>query len=126
MIRQRRAFGWITGFSNILIGPSYLFLLTPVSRLWSCQSGESNLRARINGDVQAGIRLRPVNSLHQARKKGSPRYAVKLSFRKIIKTVPNFLQKNFFKEAISIKNTIWAFKDFHDAVSEIIVDFYSC
>ena len=36
----------------------------PVSGHWSCQSGESNLRARISGDVQAGIRLKPVNSMH--------------------------------------------------------------
>ena len=75
----------------------------PVSRLWSCQSGESNLRARIIGDVQAGIRLRPVNSMHLEMKKGSPRCAVKLLFRNFIKTVPNILQK-ILQEAISIKN----------------------
>ena len=71
----------------------------------------SNLRARISGDVQADIRLRPVNSMQLARKKGSPRCAVKLLFRRFINTVPNILQKNFFKEAISIKITIWAFLD---------------
>ena len=53
----------------------------PVSCHWSCQSGESNLRAQISGDLQAGIRLRPVNSMHLDRKKGSPRCAVKLSLR---------------------------------------------
>ena len=66
----------------------------PVSQNWSYQSGESNLRAQFCGDVQAGVRLRPVSSVHLARKKGSPRCAVKLPFRKFIKTVPNILQKN--------------------------------
>ena len=65
----------------------------PVSRHWSCQSGESNLRVGISDDVQVGIILRPVNSMHVARKKGSPRCSVKLSFREFIKTVPNILQK---------------------------------
>ena len=32
-----------------------------------------------------------------------------------IKNVPNILQKTFFKEAISFKNTIWAFLDVPDA-----------
>ena len=58
-----------------------------------CKSGELNLRAWISGDVQAGIRLRPVNSLHLARKKCSPKYAVKLSFRMFIRYVSNILQK---------------------------------
>ena len=31
--------------------------------------------AGYSGDVQAGIRLRPVNNLYLTRKKGSPRYA---------------------------------------------------
>ena len=69
------------------------FTVPPVSRHWSCQSGESNLRAWISGDVQAGIRLRPVNSMHLARKKGGLRCAVKLQFREFIKTVPNILKK---------------------------------
>ena len=64
----------------------------PVSRHWSCQSGKSNIRARIGGDVYAGIRLRPVSSMHLERKKGSPRCAVMLLFRKFIKTVPNILE----------------------------------
>ena len=55
-----------------------LCTVPPVSRHWSCQSGESNLRAWISGDVQAGIRLRPVDSMHLAGKKGSLRWAVKL------------------------------------------------
>ena len=66
----------------------------PVSCHWSCQSGESNLRARISGDVQTGIRLRPVNNMHLARKEDSPRCAVKLSFREVINTAPIILQKN--------------------------------
>ena len=65
--------------------------LQPVSRHWSCQSGESNLSARISGDVQAGIRLRPVNSMHLAKMKGSPRCAMQLLFTKFIKTVTNIL-----------------------------------
>ena len=76
----------------------------PVSCHWSCQSGESSLRAQISGDVQAGIRLRPVNSIYLARMRGSPRCAVKLTFRDFIMTVPNILQKNFFNYAIFIKN----------------------
>ena len=56
----------------------------PVSHHWSCQSGESNLRAWISGDVQVWIRLRRFNSMHLARKKGSPRCAMKLSFREFI------------------------------------------
>ena len=36
--------------------------------------------------------------MHLARKKGSPRCAVKLSFRKFIKTVPNILQKPRIRE----------------------------
>ena len=67
--------------------------VTPVSRHWSCQSGESNLSARISGDVQRGIRLRPDNGMHLASKKGSPRCAVKLEFREFINTVPNILKK---------------------------------
>ena len=64
----------------------------PVSRHWSCQSCESNLRARISGDVLSGIRLSPFNSMHLERKKGSTRCAVKLLFRKLIRTIPNILQ----------------------------------
>ena len=67
----------------------------PVSRHWSCLSGESNLRALIIGDVQAGIKLRSVNSMHLARKKGSPRCAMKQSCRGFIKTVPKILQNTF-------------------------------
>ena len=40
-----------------------LVTVTPVSRHWFCQSGESTLRAQNNGDVQAETRLRPVNSM---------------------------------------------------------------
>ena len=98
--------------------------MPPVSRHWSCQSGESNLRARISGDVQAGIRLRPVNSMHLARKKGSPRCAVKLSFRKFIKTVPNILQKTSSRKPSPLQITIWAFLDVIDAFPEVILDFY--
>ena len=79
-------------------GPAYRSTVRPMSRHWSCWSGESNLRARISGDVQAVIRLRPVDGMHLARKKGSPRCAVKLSCREFIKTVPNIQKKkNFFK-----------------------------
>ena len=64
----------------------------PVSRQWSCSSGESNLRALISGDVLAGIRLRPVDSIHLARKKDSRICAVKLSCREFIKTISNILK----------------------------------
>ena len=95
----------------------------PVSRHWSCQSGESNLRARISGDVQAGIRLRPVNSMCLTRKKGSPRCAVKLSLRKFMRTVLNILHKSSSKKPYPLKITIWAFWDVPDAFPEVILDF---
>ena len=79
------------------------FTVPPVSRHWSCQSGELSLRAWISGDVQVGIRLRPVNSMHLARKKGSPRCAVKLLFREFIKSVSNFLQKTSSRKLTSLK-----------------------
>ena len=67
------------------------YTVPPESRHWSCLSGESTLRARISGDVQAETRLGPVNSMHLERKKGSPRCAVKLLCREFIKIVPNIL-----------------------------------
>ena len=69
---------------------------------------ELPIRAWFSGDVHVGIRLRPVNSMRLARQKGSPRCAVKILFREFIKSVTNFLQKNFFKETISIKNNHFA------------------
>ena len=96
----------------------------PVSRHWSCQSGKSNLRVRIMGDVQAGIRLRPVNSMHLARKKGSPRCAVKLSFKKFIKTVQNILQTTSSRKPSPLKINIWDFLYVPDAYPELILDFY--
>ena len=56
-------------------------------------SRRSTLRAWISGDVQAETRLRPVDSMYLARKKGGPRCAVKLLCKEFIKTVPNILQK---------------------------------
>ena len=81
----------------------------PVSRHWSCPAGESNFRDWISGDEQVGIRLRPVNSLHLARKKGGPRCAVKLSYREFIKTVSNSQLKNSSRKPSPLKITIWAF-----------------
>ena len=85
----------------------------PVSRHLSCQSRESNLRARISGELQAGIRMRPANSVHLARKKGSPRCAVKLMFRKFIKNVSNMMQKTSSRKLYPLKITIrpfWIFR----------------
>ena len=70
-----------------------VYTVPPVSCHWSCQSSQSTLRARIIGDVQAGIMPRPVNSMNPARKKDSPRCSVKLPCREFIKTVPNIPQK---------------------------------
>ena len=95
--------------------------MPPVSCHWSCQSGESNLRARISGDVQAGIRLRPVNSMHLPKKKGSLRCALKLSFREFIKTVQNVLQKMSSRKPSPLKITIL---DDTDTFPEGILDFY--
>ena len=69
------------------------------------------------------VRLSPVISMHLERKKGSPRNAVKLLFRMFIENVPNIQKKNFFREAISIKNTIWPFLDVPDDFPEVIVAF---
>ena len=77
-----------------------------LSRHWSCQSGESNLRARISGDVQAGISLRRVNSIRLRRRKGSPRSAVKLLLRKFNRTVSNVLQKSSLRKPSPLKITI--------------------
>ena len=67
--------------------------------------GAADQVSQISGTgLEVMCRLRPVNGMHLAMKKGSPRCAVKLSCREFIKTVPNFLQKNFFKVATSIKN----------------------
>ena len=102
------------------VGPT----VPPVSRLWSCQSGESNLRARISGDVPAGIRLRPVNNMHLAKKKGSLRCAFKLLFREFMKTGKNILQKTSSRKPSPLKITIWAFLDVPDTFPEVILDFY--
>ena len=65
----------------------------PDTEFFEYESGESNIRAQISGDVQAGIRLRPVDSVHLARRKATTRCAVKLSKRKLINIVANILQK---------------------------------
>ena len=92
-----------------------------VSRHWSCQSGESNVRARISGDVHDGIGLGPVNIMHLAKTKGSPRYALKLLFREFIKTVQNILQKTSLRKPSPLKITIL---DVPDAFPGVILDFY--
>ena len=83
--------------------------VSPVSHHWSGQSGESNLRAWISGHVKAGIRLRPVNSVYRARKKDNPRCAVKLSFSKLINSVPNILQKLLQGNNLHYKFYYWPF-----------------
>ena len=99
--------------------------MPPLSRHWSCQSGELNLRAWISGDLQVGTRLRPVNSMHLARKKGSPRCVLKLSFREFIKSVSNFLQKSSPLKVNILLNFL-AFLDVPDNFPGVILDFYRC
>ena len=92
------------------------YTVAPESRHWSCQSGESNLRAQFSGDVQVGIRLRPVDSMHLARYKGILRCAVKLLCKEFIKIVPNII---FFSP---LKISILALLDVPDVVFEDILD----
>ena len=68
-------------------------------------------------------RLRPVDSMHLARKKGSPRCAVKRSCRELVTTVPNILQNTSSRKPSQLKITIWAVLDVPDAFFEIILDF---
>ena len=111
-------------------GSPVYYTVPPVSRHWSCQSEELNLRAWISGDVQVGTRLRPVNSMHLARKKGSPRCVLKLLFIEFIKSVSNFLLKSSSRNLSPLKITILlnflAFLGVPDNFPEVILDFYRC